>query len=142
MATAMLGQGTQLARWNSTLSPPAFEDIDGISNLSGPSASTDQLDVTTLDGSARVFIAGLLEPGEVTFTAFYDPADPVQKRIEDDFTAGTAVDYKITFGSSAAGTETVTFSAIPTTYSLSASADSAVTLDVTLKISGTVTFPT
>ena len=139
MANAMLGQGTQIQR--GTGSPVAYSDIDGVTSLSGPTASTDQLDVTTLDGSARVFISGLLDPGEVTLSAFYDPADTVQNLLEADFTAATESPYKIIFGSSAAGDEECTFNGIVTGYSLSASADSPVTLDVTIKISGSVVWP-
>jgi len=138
--TAVLGQGTSLERGDGA-SPDVFNPIEGISNLSGPTASTDQLDVTALDGSARVFISGLLDPGEITFSAFYDPTDAQQKLIEDDFTAGTEQNWKLIFGSAATDPE-CTFAATPTGYSVTANADGPLTLDVTLKISGAVTWPT
>lgn len=60
-------------------SPANFLDIMGIKSISGPSISRDTHDVTTMSSQGwREYIGGLVDAGEVGFSANWLPRDETQ----------------------------------------------------------------
>lgn len=53
-----------------------WSKMASIMDISGPELSTNDIDVTTNDSSdaTKEYIAGLIEPGEVSFDINYDPS--------------------------------------------------------------------
>jgi len=126
---AITGNGTVFS-WNSA-------DIGLVQSVSGPSASVATIDTTDISGSAKTFIAGMIDGGEVSLEVSYDgDADENHDDMTTDFNAGTAQDWLITFSD----TSSITASGIITSFSTSASIDDKVTASFSIKVSGALTF--
>ncbi len=65
---AISGVGTIFQRWNESTNK--WEAVANITNISGPSATRNTLDTTTLDteGGYRTFITGFRDAGEITMS--------------------------------------------------------------------------
>ncbi len=66
--TPIAGVGAQFQRWNPDASPdPAWEAIAEITNITGPSASREMIDVTALNttGGYRKFIGSFRDTGTI-----------------------------------------------------------------------------
>lgn len=70
---AIFAQGTLIKR--ETATPGTYETIAECKSISGPSLDTDDIDVTTHDGSEgfHEYIAGLKEGGELSFDINWNP---------------------------------------------------------------------
>ena len=60
--------GTQLWMCGSSASPGSDDAIGDLTNISGPSMSAEEIDVTSHDstGAYREFVASFLDPGEIS----------------------------------------------------------------------------
>jgi hypothetical protein len=122
------GQGTE-----------AFTTIAEVMDISGPSLSQGTQEVTpqTAPNRARVFIATLLDGGEVSFDINYEPAGATHDQttgLIKDMTDGTLRNFQTVFPDAA--TTTWSFAAFITGFEPSAPVDGALTASVTFKISG------
>jgi predicted secreted protein len=72
---ALLGQGCVLATATNAAGTVGLTVIGEVGSLSGPTMSSDQIDVTSMEslGGFREKIAGLTDPGELSFDIFYVP---------------------------------------------------------------------
>lgn len=136
MTSAVLGLGTLLQVSNGA-SPQVFTTIAEVLNISGPSSSVEDIDVTNMDSTAREYISGISDGGNVEFELNWI-ASAQQKTMRDDVEAGTARNYKVVFSNSPA--TIAAFNARVTACSFSAEPNSQIRANATLKISGSITW--
>jgi predicted secreted protein len=134
-SNAFSGVGTKLWRKDPTTGWGALAEVN---NISGPSESRDTIDVTSLDstGGYREFITGFKDGGELTFTM--NMANAEYDKLRTDFDTDTAREYKVELPDS--DESIFSFSGLVTNIPLSVSPDDKVTVDVTIKVTGQVTF--
>ena len=140
---AKLGQGCALKRGNADGPPETFTKIAEVKNVTGPGGSRDTVDVTSMDstGGFREYIAGLGDPGEITFSSHFIPSDVTQEDLLDDFNNKVINNWKIEWPQFT-GTPYLTFAALVTSFAIDTPLDGAVMLNITLKVSGQVTLTT
>ena len=111
-------------------------NIGQIRSISGPGVSGSDVDTTTLDSSSnyRTFVAGLLDPGEVTINLVYAPTTVSHKRLVYYMSQRSTKGFKVYHGSTA-GTEQ-TFSAYIKGMGREIPLDDLITGDLTLKVTG------
>jgi hypothetical protein len=56
-----------------------YTSIAGIRDIAGPALALNPIDVSTRDATPKGFVAGMLDPGEVTFDIVYDPDDSTHR---------------------------------------------------------------
>lgn len=119
-------------------------DIVAVRDISGPSMAADTIEVTARDDGHehKEFIAGLRDGGEVTFDCVYDPEEVTHSATEAGgmvtlLAAGTSSSYELTFSD---GTSKATFEGIVTGFEPKTPLNDAQTADVTIKVSGVITW--
>lgn len=127
------GFGVQLLR-EITPGGGTYEPVGSMTNLSGPSISREEIDVTAHDSPDgwREFIFGLKDGGEVSADVNYDPVmhDPLL----DDFESPDPRSYQVVFPDPAA--TTWTFDAGLTGFEPEAPHDDKLAASLTWKVSG------
>lgn len=129
--------GVKLQRGDGATPTETFSDVGRVVNIGGPSGSRPQVDVSDLLSTAREFIGGLKDEGEVTLEVNYKADDPQHGGIESDFSADALRNWKIVLPSPEAAT--FSFAARVQQLAYAFSLDNARKLNLTLKISGPVT---
>lgn len=123
----------------------SYVAVAQIRDLSGPAIKQDTNEVTHRDGNKwREFVGGLRDGGEVSFDIVYDPdlashgasATPGLAYMAMN---GTVGDFQITWPD-ANPAQTCTFNALVTSFQPNAPMGDALTADVTLKITGSLTW--
>jgi len=133
--SATAGFGTLLKRNGTTIAEAR--------NITGPNITLGTAEAThhTSTGAFKEYIATVLDGGEISFEINFLPVDATQS-----FAAGLGADMLArTFQAFSlvltdTGAMTVTFSAYVTGFQLTAPLDGKLTANVTLKISGPVTW--
>lgn len=118
-----------------------YTTIAEVKDIRGPGFTTNFTDVTSHDSPdyTREFISGLRDPGEVTFSVNFVPTNPTH-----NLSAGlmslqqnrTKRNYKLIFPD--VSTTTWTFAAYVSRFEPGAPVDGALTADVTLRVTGTI----
>jgi predicted secreted protein len=136
---AKIGRGAELKRGDGG-SPETFVKIAEVKGVAGPGGARDILDVTNMDsvGSFREYIAGLGDPGEVTFSVNYIPSEVTHGYLLDDFNLSTIRNWQLAWPQFA-GAPYLSFEAIVTSFGSDTPIDSPVLANVTLKVTGQVT---
>lgn len=139
MSTSRAAYGTLLKRRDGT-TVEGFTNIDGVSELTGPGLTAEQIDVThhTTVGNYRSIVPSFLSAGDVTFTLFFDPDDAQHEGVLSDFESRVRRNWQIVFPG-ATSNETYDFAAYVTGFEISAPVDGALTASVTLGIDQEVT---
>lgn len=134
MSNEVAGLGTLFYRWDSV--GGAWASIGQIKSISGPSASRDTIDTTTLDttGGYKTFIAGLRDSGEISLKMSFVRA--TYEIMKGDFESDTLQVYKIALPDAANTVET--FEGLVTAIPLDVPIDDVISADITIKISGKV----
>jgi len=134
---AIAGVGTTFGRELDT-SSGVYAALAEVMSIDGPTMSRETYDVTTLDtvGGYREFIGGFRDPGEISLEMNFTAEGYGQQII--DFEAATAHGYNIVLSDT--GASTLTFDGLVTDLPLSISPDAPVTQNITIKITGAVTF--
>ena len=102
------------------------------------------LDVSEHDGPLPYmeFIPGLNDPGEITLELWHDPADPTQSGVVfgllETYDDAALRNYQIVF--SDVGATIFQFSGIITNYESAAAVDDALSVTVTIKLTGQPVF--
>lgn len=134
MSNAIAGVGTVVQKWDGA---SAWDVIAEVSNISGPTMSRELIDVTSLDstGGYREFIAGFRDAGTVVLSMNFTRAglDIFKTDFEDD----TAQNYEIVLPDDDA--TSLEFEGLVQEMPLTIPADSQITMEVTIKITGEVT---
>lgn len=140
MPAGILGKGTTIT-WCATVDGTYSSAISNVGSISGPTASSEFIDVTN-QGSAskyREFIAGVIDPGELTFPVNYDPAAADHQLFHSYLESQVVYFWKLTFSDSAS--TTCIFPGVVTGCEVSAPVDGAITMNVTIKVTGDIDWP-
>jgi predicted secreted protein len=151
--TGWLGKGTKLQRNSGgTQGTPTYVEIANLTSISGPSATTDQIDITSHNtaSSFREMMTGMTDGGEVNASVNYDPgqttlasgwgaASNAHNRLMQDLEDGSEYTYRVVFPDT--GSSTVEFPGVVSSVSLSHPVDGVHTMDFTVKIVGDITWP-
>lgn len=117
-----------------------FATLAHLMTIDGPGGDTEQLDMTDHDSSGffREFLPSFKDPGEIGFTAHYDPDDATHEELAALWNSGETRAWRIVlpgFGGN------VLFDAWVRNISISNPFDGSGGLSGTLRITGPVTFP-
>ncbi len=136
---ARIGIGHVLKRAAATASPFSYTTIPEVMNISGPTASFDMVDVTSMESTlaTREFIAGLRDSGELTFEMNFLPGNAVHQGLRDDNLNRTKRQFQLVFPDSPA--VTYTFAGFVSGFELNVPIDERRIVNVTIKITGTIT---
>lgn len=127
---AVSGVGTVFKRETVTIAE--------INSVTGPSMVRQTIDVTSLDstGGYREFITGFRDPGTVVLNMNYKKQN--YDVMMSDFEAAATVSYSIVLPDT--GASQLDFEGLVTEMPLRIPTDDKITMDVTIKITGAVTF--
>jgi len=133
MSNAVISVGTKFYKETASLT---YTPIAEITAIDGPSVSRDTIDVTSLDstGGYKEYVPGFRDSGEISLTMNFTAT--TYEIMLDDFESDNLINYKI----ETPDRSTWTFSGYVTELSLSASTGDKITSNVTIKISGPVTY--
>lgn len=136
MSDAVAGVGASFKRGDGT-SDEEFTAIAEVKNITGPGMTRDFIDVTNLGstGGYREFITGFRDGGELTFSMNFtrDGYDDLLIDFDDD----DSHNYQVVLPDT--GATTFDFAGFITGLPLNIVPDDAITVDVTIKITGQVT---
>lgn len=139
---AVLSKGTKLLIGDDD-DPIAWTAIPGVTGIQVPAPTKDEHDVSDLDSTDKEYIAGLGDSGEITFTmnlkskASGSGFAEAQELLEAANVSGDLTNFKVTLP--APFSKSYIFTAFVKTFQPNAQVNAAVTADVTLRISGSVT---
>lgn len=135
MTDAIAGVGASLKRSDMS-SAPDYTAIAEVKSITGPGMARDFIDVSSLDstGGYREFIGGFKDGGELTFSMNF--VFDGYNDMKTDFESSDVRDYQIVLPDT--GETTLSFSGYVTALPLNIVPDDAVTVDVTIKITGQV----
>jgi predicted secreted protein len=130
--TGFLGYGSVLKKGSTV--------IGEITGISGPSLSTDAVDITHMESPSgiREFVAGLVDLGEVTCELNMEAAGTSIATLVTDAKARTITEYTILVVGSAAST--FVFQAFINALEFGIPIDDKATASVGLKLTSTLTF--
>jgi len=139
-SNASLGYGSVFAIMAEN-SPDNFVDIGEITNISPPSFSLDQVDVTHMQSpnNYREFIPGLIDPGEASFDMNFVPGSASDLRIQELMNLSPGTDHRRTMKITYPNHVTWSFSGMVTGYEPAVPVDDKMTATVTIKVSGQIT---
>lgn len=116
--------------------------VVAVSSLSGPNLQAGTIDVTTHDSASAVreFVAGLIDPGEISGELVYDPNAATNQAFWTDLLARSTQAYTMVFPHTG-GVETVAFNGQVVGFGpIQAQPDGAVTAPFTIKVTGVPTW--
>jgi len=135
---SIFGLGTQL-RVGDGQNPENFTHIAEVRSISGPTLTSDILDVTSHEsqGGIREFKAGLIDPGELTFMIAFQPGEPTHDAkagLQSDLLNRTVRNFELVFPPPIGFTWG--FQGIVTGLPVNFPIDEVITADVTVKVTG------
>lgn len=134
-SSALTSQGMTIAAGDSA-SPESFTTITEVKGIDGPGGQANEIEVTDLSSTAKEYILGLQDEGDITLEINYIPANTLHTQLRADKAAGTIRNYRITFTDSPA--TTWTFSGLVKGFAVSNATDNVTQASVTLRVSGTI----
>lgn len=135
--------GVKLQRGDGATPTEAFVTIAEVTSISGPTQSSETIEVTSFDSAAKEFIPALRDSGEVTFEFNFVGEDTSQAALRTDFANGKVSNYKIDCDDATATlivSSKYAFAASVTSLSTNFATNDKISGSCTLKISGPVTF--
>lgn len=139
------GAGTILYR-GQTVPPPAvgsdsFVAVGRVRNIGGPQIQKEQVEATSLDstGGFKEYVSGLKEPGQLTLTLLFDPANGQHIGVRADVQASTALsqrNWRIVWPNG----EQADFVGEVLGFNRDTQSNEVLTAEVTVQISGLITF--
>ncbi len=135
---AIESQGTVLKRGDGAGSE-VFTAIGRVVSISGlGNGSSTEIDITDLSSTGKEFLLGLKDEGEITLTLNLDTGDTMQTGLRTDRDSRTLRNFELALTDDAS--TVISFSALIKTYGIDIGVDDRVPLNVTLRISGAVTW--
>lgn len=130
---AAIGYGSKFAI-SLALSPPSWEEVAEVVDITPPSDSIDVIDATHMQSpnGTREFIIGLNDPGEASFEMNFVPGSDADELIQDVRAARAPVLCRITFPNGV----TWTFSGILTGYEPAVPNEDKMSATCTFKVTG------
>jgi len=138
MSGAFSSYGSKLSIGNGDGPPETFTDIGEIISIDGPGGENGEIEVTSLDSTAKEFIADLIDYGQVTAAANFLPGDTQHDQLLADVAARTIRNYQVSWPTSPAST--ATFAAYVQSYRPNVAAGQQGQANLTLRVTGDVTF--
>jgi len=133
-----------------TAVPGTFTPIAQVVDLSGPQLESEQIEVShRADGVTanmwRRYVAGMKDGGEVSFQVIFDPDEPshdptLATSLYALGASGESDVFQIDFPGAGTDRTTATFDAYVVNFDVDAPLEDGLTADVTLKVSGIVTW--
>ena len=129
-----VAQGTLLQR-ETSLGSASFATIANVKSWSGPSTENPEIDVTTLQSTAKEFVGGLVDYGELTLELNFDPNNASHQQLFADMEASppTVTGWRIQFVDP---TINYYWSAFVKSFSISGEVDGVISGSLTLRLSG------
>lgn len=138
-SNALATQGITVAVGDGATPTEVFTAIAEVTGFSGPTTEANEIEVTTLSSSAKEFISGLADNGEVTLEVNAVPSDTQHNQIRNDILAGTVRNYQIDFNDGTTTNTTYTFAAFVKAFPFTAAADDKLSGTITLRVTGAIT---
>lgn len=140
MSEAMIGYGGKVfveSADSPNDSPPSYNELAEVTNITPPNFETDDVDVTHMQSPNRTreFIAGLTDPGEASFEMNWVPGSASDIILINLKTAATVVNWKMQWPN---GTYWE-FTGYVKGYETSAQTEDKMGATVTIKVAGAVT---
>ena len=131
--------GTALKIGDAGSPTETFTEILGARDIQGPTYDMEMIDITNHGGSTnyREWVPSFLSAGEVTATILYDSADTQHALLFTNFAARTLTNWQLVLTDT--GAEQHAFSGYIKSLGVGAPLDDAVTLALTVMITGAVT---
>lgn len=129
-----VAQGTIISR-ETVLGSGSFVAIADVKSWSGPTTENPEIDVTTLQSTAKEFVGGLVDFGELSLELNFDPNKTSHQQLFADMEASppTITGWRITFVNP---TQNYTWSAFVKGFSISGEVDGVIAGSLTLRLSG------
>lgn len=138
-SNALPTQGITVKVGDGATPTEVFTTIAEVTGFDGPTTEANEIEVTTLSSTAKEFISGLVDNGEVTLNVNAVPDDSQHRQIRNDIEAGTVRNYQIDFNDGTTTNTTYTFAAFVKSFPFSAAPDDKLTGTITLRITGSIT---
>jgi hypothetical protein len=113
-------------------------NIGEVKSFNGPGGQASEIDVTTLESTAKEFLMGLQDEGEISLEVNFDPSDVGQTFCRNARTNQTRNAYRITLPNTPA--TRLDFLAFCKGFSLSGGVDDVWKASLTLRVTGAVAF--
>lgn len=120
-----------------TGSPPTFTNIPEIRSIGGPDGQANWIDTTDLNSTGKEGRPGLKDEGQIRLRMFYVPDSTTHAALRTAFSARTKKSFRLSYTDTAPIT-IWEFDAFVTGFSISAEVDSALMVDVTLRITDAI----
>ena len=133
-------QGSRILHAAGTGSPGEYHEIEEVTNISGPDGTANTIDVTHLRSTAKEYLPGLGDFGQIQMTCNY-VGQPQQIALLTMFqTNADPEEFRLYLpvNSQLTSFDRFTFDASVTQWQLGAVVDDKQTLSITLKVTGTV----
>ena len=129
-----VAQGTIISR-ETTLGSGSYVAVADVRSWDGPSTENPEIDVTTLSSTAKEFVGGLVDFGELSLELNFDPEKSSHQQLFTDMEASppTVTGWRITFVNP---TRNFTWSAFVKGFSISGEVDGVIQGSLTLRLSG------
>jgi hypothetical protein len=132
-----VSQGTVLSR-ETSLGSGSYTALANVVSWDGPTTENPQIDVTSLSSTAKEFVGGLVDFGELTLEVNFDPNNSTHQQIFADMEASppTVTRWRITFVNP---TINYTWQAFVKNFTISGAVDEKQSGSLTLRLSGSRT---
>ncbi len=112
--------------------------INGVQGISISGGDKPDIETTAINSTARTYVQDLPNPYNISFTLAYDSTDAQHLALETAFNAGTLTAFNVVLND--AGSAAGAFNAYVKQWTPKAEKGSFVAVDVTLLVSGGVTW--
>lgn len=129
-------QGTKL-QLAGTASPITYTNTANVTSISGLGGQKGDIDITNFDSTAKEFLTGLEDPGQVQVEINYSPSDTTQDTLWDLKESGALRTWRIRL-SGTSPFNYFQFTATVQQFQVNFQTDDVVRATVTLRVSGSI----
>lgn len=130
-------QGTKL-KLAGAVSPVTYTAMANVTSISGLGGQKGDIDITNFDSTAKEFLTGLEDPGQVQVEINYSPNDTTQNTLWTLKDSGDLRSWRIQL-SGASPSPYFGFNATVQQFQVNFQTDDVVRATVTLRVSGSIT---
>lgn len=130
-------QGTKL-QLAGAVSPVTYTAMANVTSISGLGGQKGDIDITNFDSTAKEFLTGLEDPGQVQVEINYSPSDTTQDTLWTLKDSGDLRSWRILM-SGASPAPYFGFNATVQQFQVNFQTDDVVRATVTLRVSGSIT---
>lgn len=136
---ALESQGAVFKIGDGATPTEVFNAIGQVVSVSGiGSGSASEIDVTHLSSTAKEFLLGLKDEGEISVTLNLDTADTYQTQLRTARDNNTLTNFE--FDLTEDTPTTISFAAYVKTFGIGVAVDDKITLEVSLRVTGAATW--